>query len=216
MGFECQTYLKWRYLLKVTSLEPSGFCFNRCMYILNGCFWFWRSNTTLKQNMRNKINVKNNLQVTTMFLTKFRVDWFFFSRRQSVKKNRFLGWPSWRPYWISDRNDFSYFWSKSHPDASYHVSSPLIFRFRKGSEKLDFQDGRHSGHLRFLIETILATFALQVIPMLLSKFWVKWPLGSGEEAKNKFSRWWPWRPSWIFDQNDFRYFCSTSHPDASY
>ena len=30
--------------------------------------------------------------------------------------------------------------------------------------------------------------------MLPSKFRVNWPLGSGEEAKNRFSR---WRPSWI-------------------
>ena len=38
---------------------------------------------------------------------------------------------------------------------------------------------------------ILAIFDLQVIPMLPSKFQVHWPFGSGEEAKNKFSRWPP-------------------------
>ena len=52
--------------------------------------------------------------------------------------------------------------------------------------------------------------------MLPSKFGVNWPFGSGEETKNRFSRWRPWRPSWISDQNDFSYFWSTSHPDASY
>ena len=36
---------------------------------------------------------------------------------------------------ISDRNDFSYFWSTSHPYASYQVSSQLAFRFRRRSEK---------------------------------------------------------------------------------
>ena len=46
---------------------------------------------------------------------------------------------------------------------------------------------------------ILAIFDLQVTPMLPSKFEVNWPFGSGEEAKNRFSRWRPWRPSWIFD-----------------
>ena len=30
--------------------------------------------------------------------------------------------------------------------------------------------------------------------MLPTKFQVNWPFGSGEEAKNKFSRW----PPWIF------------------
>ena len=33
--------------------------------------------------------------------------------------------------------------------------------------------------------------------MLPSKFGVNWPFGSGEEAKNRFSRWRPWWPSWI-------------------
>ena len=42
---------------------------------------------------------------------------------------------------------------------------------------------------------ILATFDLQVTLMLPTKFGVNWPFGSGEEAKNRFSR---------------------SHPNASY
>ena len=79
--------------------------------------------------------------------------------------------------------------------------------------KIDFQDGGHGSHLGFLIGTILAIFDLQVNLMLPSKFRVKWPFSSGEEAKNRFSR---WRPSWISDQHDFSYFCSTGHPDASY
>ena len=77
----------------------------------------------------------------------------------------------------------------------------------------DFQDGCHGGHLGFPIGMILAIFDLQVTPMLPSKFGVNWPFSSGEEAKNRFSR---WRPSWISDRNDFSYFWSTSHPDASY
>ena len=51
--------------------------------------------------------------------------------------------------------------------------------------------------------------------MVPSKFGVNWPFSSGE-AKNRFSRWRPWRPSWISDRNDFSYFWSTSHPNASY
>ena len=41
--------------------------------------------------------------------------------------------------------------------------------------------------------------------MLPSKFGVNWLLGLGEEAKNRFLRWLPWRPSWISDQHDFSY-----------
>ena len=61
---------------------------------------------------------------------------------------------------------------------------------------------------------ILAIFDLEVTPMLptITKFGVSWPFGSGEEAKNRFSRWLPWRLSWISDWNDFSYLSSTSHP----
>ena len=46
-----------------------------------------------------------NLQVTLMLPTKFRVNWPFSS--EEVKKNRFSRWP---PSWISNQNDFSYFY----------------------------------------------------------------------------------------------------------
>ena len=69
--------------------------------------------------------------------------------------------------------------------------------------KIDFQDGDHGGHLVFPTGTILTTFDLQVTPMLPTKFRVNWHLGLGEEAKNRFSRWWP---SWIYDQHNFSYF----------
>ena len=51
--------------------------------------------------------------------------------------------------------------------------------------------------------------------MLPTKFQVKWPFSSGEEAKNRFSRWLSWQPSWISDRDDFSCFLSTGHPDAS-
>ena len=41
--------------------------------------------------------------------------------------------------------------------------------------------------------------------MLPTKFQVNWPFGSGEDAKNRFSRWPPLWPSWISDRNDFWY-----------
>ena len=73
-------------------------------------------------------------------------------------------------------------------------------------QKLDFQDGVHLG---FPIGTIIAIFDLQVTLMLLTKFRVNLLLGLGEEAKNRFSRWLSWRPSWISDWHNFRYFWST-------
>ena len=80
------------------------------------------------------------------------------------------------------------------PDASYQFQSQLAFPFRSISEN-DLQDGGNSGHLGFLIETILAIFDLQAILTFPTKFQVNLPFGSGEEAKNRFSRWPPWPPS---------------------
>ena len=57
-----------------------------------------------------------------------------------------------------------------------------------------------------MIGTILAIFDLHVTPMLPSKFGVNWPFSSGEEVKNRFSRWLQMQPSWISDRNDFSYF----------
>ena len=58
--------------------------------------------------------------------------------------------------------------------------------------KIDFQDGNCGGHLVFPIRTILAIFDQQVTSMILTKFQVSWPFGSGEEVKNRFSKWPPW------------------------
>ena len=57
---------------------------------------------------------------------------------------------------------------------------------------------------------ILAIFDLQVTRMLPSMFGLKWHFGSGEEAKNRFSRRRPWRQSWISDRHDFSFFIYTS------
>ena len=134
---------------------------------------------------------------------------------------------------------FSFFSSTVHSDAFYRVSSQLDFSSGEEAKKIDFQDGRHGGHIGIWIGTILAIFDLQVTPMLPTyfqinwplssgygghlgfpigtilaildlqatpilppKFQVSWPFGSRGEAKNRFSR---WRPSWIFDRNDFSY-----------
>ena len=174
---------------------------------------------------------------------------------------RFSRWQPWWPSWISNRTILAtrHSWPTSHPDTSYHVSSPLVFLFMRSEKqifkmaataaildfwpeqlsffliyksprcflpsfesiglsvqekkrKLDFQDSCHGGHLRFPIGMILAIFDPQVTLMLPTKFRVNWPFDS-EEAKTRFSRWWP---TWISDRNDFSYFWSSSHPDASY
>ena len=55
----------------------------------------------------------------------------------SIQKKRQIDFQN--PSWISDRNDISYFWSKSHFDTSYQVSSQLAFRFRRRRLKKIFK-----------------------------------------------------------------------------
>ena len=72
---------------------------------------------------------------------------------------------------------------------------------KKKKKKKKWQDSSHWENLGFQIRTILAIFDLHVTPMLPNKFQINWPFCSGEELKNRFSRWPPWRPSWISDRN---------------
>ena len=146
------------------------------------------------------------LQVTQMLPTKFRVNWPFGSGEEV--KNRFSRWLPWRPFWFYDRHDFftigmilAIFDLQVTPmlPTKFGVNWP----FGSGEEAI-------GGHLGFRIGTILSQS-----PMPPTKFGVNWLLGLGVEAKNRFSRWRPWRPSWISDRHDFSYFWSTSHPDAS-
>ena len=129
-------------------------------------------------------------------------------------QNRFSRRQLLRPSYISDRNEFCYFcyfWFISQLDDSYLVLSQLAFQFRRN--KLDFQDGGHPG---FQIGSILAIFHLPVNPVLPTEFRLKWPFGSEEDVKNRFSKWPSWWPPWISDWNGFSYFWSTNHPGDSY
>ena len=146
-----------------------------------------------------------------MLPSKFGGNWPFGSVEEA--KNRFSRWRPWRPSWISDRHDFIYFLSTSKPRCFLASLESTDVSVQEKKRKIDFQDGGNGGHLGLPIGTILAIFGLQVT--LPSKFGVNWPFGSGEEAKNRFSRWRPWRPSWISNRHDFSYFRFTSHPDAS-
>ena len=67
----------------------------------------------------------------------------------------------------------------------------------------DFQDGCGDGHLGYHNKTILAILNLHVTLMPPTKFWLILISHSGADVVWKFSRWPPWRPSWLSKQNDF-------------
>ena len=54
--------------------------------------------------------------------------------------------------------------------------------------KADFQNDCCGTHLGFPIGKILASFDLRVTMILPTKFRVDWPLLSGDEKQNRFSR----------------------------
>ena len=148
------------------------------------------------------------LRVTLMLPTKFTCHLAFWFRRRSL--NRFSKWRIWQPFWISARNDFSYFLSITHSDTSFRANGFST----EEKLKTDFQDGDCDGGLEFPIGTILAL--VKSSWYFLPNFESIWHFGSGEKVYNRFSRWWPWRPFWIFNRNDFTYILSTSQPYNSY
>ena len=139
-----------------------------------------------------------DLQVTPMLPSKFGVNWPLGSGEEG--KNRFFKMAAILDF-LSAR--FYLFLIYKSPQCFLACLQSIGLSVQEKKRKIDFQDG---GHLGFPIGLILAVFDLQVTPMLPSKFGVNWPFGSGEEAKNRFSRWWPWQPSWISDLHDCSYF----------
>ena len=139
-----------------------------------------------------------------MLPSKFGVNWPFGSGEEA--KNRFSRWLPWQPSWISDLNKIQLFLIYKSPQCFLPCLESIGFWVQEKKRKIDFQDGCHGSHLGFPIGMILAILDLHVTPMLPSKLGVNWPFGSGEEAKNRFSIWRPWRPAWISDRHDFSYF----------
>ena len=115
-------------------------------------------------------------------------------------KNWFSRWPPWWLSWISDRNILAIFDLQVTPmlPTKFQVNWP----FGTGEEAINrFQDGRHGGHLGFPVGTVLSYFWSTCHPdasYLVSSR----RLGSGGEAKNRFSR---WPPSWISDCNNLAF-----------
>ena len=103
----------------------------------------------------------------------------------------------------SDRKYFSYFFICKLPRYVLPSFESVGISIQEKNGKIDFQDGRHSGHLEFFIGTILAVFDLQDAPIFPTKFRISWPFGSGKSAKNRFSRCPPLWPSRISDQSKF-------------
>ena len=96
------------------------------------------------------------------FLACFGVSWPFLSREEV--QNRVS---RWQPSWILDLNNISFFLIYESPQCFLPSLSHLV---QEKKRRIDFQDGRHGGHLGFPFRIILAIFYLQATPMLPTKF----------------------------------------------
>ena len=67
----------------------------------------------------------------------------------------------------------------------------------------DFQAGHHGSHLRYWNGTNLAVLNLHVAPMPPTMFGLNQTCRLGADMVWRFSRWPPWRPSWILEPSDF-------------
>ena len=79
-----------------------------------------------------------------------------------------------------------------------------------------FQVGHHGGHLRYGNRRILAILSLYNSPKPPIKFQLNLTYCLGLDVIWRISRWPPWWPSWISEQNDFSNSESLCHCDASH
>ena len=79
------------------------------------------------------------LQVTQMLPTQLQVNWPFGSGEEA--KNRFSTWPPRQPSWISDQNDFSYFFIYKSPRCFLPSFNSIGLLVQEKKRTLGFQDG---------------------------------------------------------------------------
>ena len=130
-----------------------------------------------------------------MFSTKFESFGFSVQKKKRKVDGFYLGFPI--------RTFFNLFLIDKSPQSfllRFESTGLSVQKMRKIDILLD------ACHLGFPIGTILPTFNLPVTPMLPARFRVNLPFASGEEAKNRFSRWSTWWPSWMSNRTILAFF----------
>ena len=111
---------------------------------------------------------------------------------------RISRWPPWQPPWMSEWNEFSSSESPYLPNASDQVSA--LSDFREQISFQDFQAGHHGGHMWYWNGTNLAILNIHATQMPPTKCGLNPTYRLGADVVWIFSRWPPWRPSWISEQ----------------
>ena len=126
------------------------------------------------------------LHVISMLPVTFQVNWPFSlgeEQKQDFQSEGHLG--------FLIQMILAIFFIEKSPHCFLPSFKSIDLSVQEQKRKIDFQDSSHGsqgGHLGFPIRTILAILNLQVTPMLPTIFQVNCLFGSGEEAKNRFSR----------------------------
>ena len=95
------------------------------------CFPWRKFARNVKSYFLGKIRTRGPRSLTWL-PEKFQVSWPFSSKEEVQYR-----FSRWRPCWISNHKNFSYFWSTCHHDTSNEVSSQLAFWFRIKNFKID-------------------------------------------------------------------------------
>ena len=131
------------------------------------------------------------IYVTLMLSTRFRVDWPGVSGEE--EKNRFSSWGQWWSSWFT----IGMILAILDPQVTQMLPTKfkIYWPFSSGEQaKTNFKT--------IFIRNDFSSIWSTSHPMLPTKFQVNILFGSGE-AKNRFSRWRPWRPPWFSDRKGF-------------
>ena len=116
-------------------------------------WWPWRPSWISYQNDLSYFFI---YKLTRCFLLSFNTNGLLV---KEMKQKNFFKMAPWRPSWISDWNDFSFFFFDLQVTQCLVPSfMPIVLLVLEKKQKIDFQDGHHGSHLRFLFGTILAIF----------------------------------------------------------
>ena len=109
-----------------------------------------------------------------------------------------------------DRNEFNYFYLKSL-HWYFLPSFQLVCLSVQKKVKIDFKDSGQSDQLGFFFFFFFffLLFSIYKSPRYFTLSFESIGLSVQNKYKIDFSRWQPWWPSWIKDQNDFESICST-------
>ena len=122
---------------------------------------------------------------TSLAIVDQQVTRYFLLSLESMRTEVQNGFSRWRPSWISNQNDFSYFWSANQLTlpTQFWVNWPFgsEVQYRFSNLQMWYQD-----HLWYPIQTILVIFHLQLTLMLPTNFCINWPTIQERKHKIKF------------------------------